>query len=231
MGPGWARPKLPPSFDGFDVVHATNPAGVAAGRADGSALVVTVHDLAFERSPGPVPRHVALLYRAGVRAAARRADAILVPSSATADDLLEYTSVEAAERCTSRRWRPRCPRSPRRPRRRCWTALGVTRPYVLFVGTLEPRKNLVRLVRAYRQIAPDVPHALVLAGPDGWHVEDLDAELAARRARARSCARATSSPEDLDALYRGADAFAYPSRVRGVRAAGPRGDGARRARR
>ena len=56
--------------------------------------------------------------------------------------------------------------------------LGVTRPYVLSVGTLEPRKNLVRLVRAYRQVAPDVPHALVLAGAPGWRSDALDAELA-----------------------------------------------------
>jgi crotonobetainyl-CoA:carnitine CoA-transferase CaiB-like acyl-CoA transferase len=55
--------------------------------------------------------------------------------------------------------------------------LGLTAPYILFVGSLEPRKNVVPLVRAYRQIAPEVPHTLVLAGPDGWHVEDLDAEL------------------------------------------------------
>ena len=56
--------------------------------------------------------------------------------------------------------------------------LGVPRPYVLSVGTLEPRKNQARLVRAYRTVAADGrPHALVLNGPDGW----LDEEAARAR--------------------------------------------------
>jgi len=56
--------------------------------------------------------------------------------------------------------------------------LKVRPPYVLFVGTIEPRKNLVRLVRAYRRVAESgLPHALVLAGPLGWHRQALLREL------------------------------------------------------
>src|SRR5439155_3923335 len=57
--------------------------------------------------------------------------------------------------------------------------LKIPAPYVLYVGTLEPRKNLVRLVRAYRRVAArGLPHALVLAGPMGWQPQPLMAELA-----------------------------------------------------
>jgi glycosyltransferase involved in cell wall biosynthesis len=97
--PRWAllgRPRLPASFDRFDLVHATNPAGVPPVRR-GQSLVVTVHDLAFERFPERFPRAWRLLYRAGMRAAARRADAILVPSNATAEDLRALTSVDPAK--------------------------------------------------------------------------------------------------------------------------------------
>ena len=90
----------------------------------------------------------------------------------------------------------------------------VTRPYVLSVGTLEPRKNLVRLVRAYRQVAPDVPHMLVLAGAPGWHADALDAELA--RPGPGTIVRTNEvSDGELDVLYRGADVFAYPSLYEG----------------
>ena len=56
--------------------------------------------------------------------------------------------------------------------------LKIPRPYVLFAGTLEPRKNLVRLVRAYRRVALRVPHALVVTGPLGWRAQRIHRELA-----------------------------------------------------
>jgi glycosyltransferase involved in cell wall biosynthesis len=212
--PRWdllGKPKLPPSFDGFEILHVTNPAGIAPA-PEGCALVVTVHDLAVERHPERFPAKWRLLYRAGVRAAARRADAILTPSAATAADLLEYTSVEAAKVHVT----PLAAALPATPRDPVpvLTALGVTTPYLLFVGTLEPRKNVVSLVRAYRQIAHDLPHSLVLAGPDGWHVDELNEEL--QREGPGSIVRTGRvASEDLDALYRAAAAFVYPSAYEG----------------
>jgi glycosyltransferase involved in cell wall biosynthesis len=212
--PRWAllgRPKLPATFDGVDIVHATNPAGVPPVRA-GQTLVVTVHDLAFERFPERFPRSWRLLYRAGMRAASRRADAILVPSVATAEDLRTFTDVDPAKvRVT-----PLAATlgSATTDPGAALERLGVPRPYLLFVGTLEPRKNVVTLVRAYRQVAPDVPHALVLAGPDGWFVEEMDRELA-RAGPGNVVRTGLVDASDLDALYRGADAFVYPSAYEG----------------
>ena len=81
--PAWDLLGRPALRVEADVVHATNPAGVPP-RARGRALVVTVHDLAVERMPELFPARWRWLYRAGLRAAVRRADAILVPSRATA---------------------------------------------------------------------------------------------------------------------------------------------------
>ena len=208
--PRWdvtARPRLPASFEDVDVVHATNPAGVPAARR-GQALVVTIHDLAFHRFPERFPRSWRLLYRAGVRAAARRADAIVVPSRATADDLQAFTKVDPAKVHVTPLAASLAVSSPDVDA--ALERLGVPRPYVLFVGTLEPRKNLVPLIRAYRQAAPDVPHALVLTGPDGWFIEETDRELA-RPGPGTVVRTGRVSEDDLDALYRGADAFVYPS--------------------
>jgi glycosyltransferase involved in cell wall biosynthesis len=211
--PAWdivGRPPLPQELSTCAVIHATNHAAVPPVR-DGQALVVTVHDLAFDRHPDLFPREWRLLYRTGVRAAVRRAHALLVPSRSTADDLIERGADPSRVHIT-----PLAPSVPARSEdpAAAVSRLGIAEPYLLFVGTLEPRKNLVRLVRAYRQVAPDVPHSLVLAGGDGWHGDDLGNELA-RPAPGRIVRTGRVDPEDLDALYRQAAAFVYPSLYEG----------------
>jgi glycosyltransferase involved in cell wall biosynthesis len=212
--PQWdlvGRPKLPSSFDGFDVIHATNPASVPPTRR-GQALVVTVHDLAFEHHPDLFPTTWRWLYRAGVRAAVKRAAAILVPTRHTADDLLSRHALEAG-RVHVTPLAASLPATETDPAP-ALDRLGIAPPYVLSVGTQEPRKNLVRLVRAYRQVAPDVPHTLVLAGTEGWGDEGLRLELD-RPGPGTIVRTGHVSDEDLDALYRGADAFAYLSLYEG----------------
>jgi glycosyltransferase involved in cell wall biosynthesis len=213
--PSWAllgRPALPPPLDRSDLVHATNHAAVPPV-APGRRLLVTVHDLAFLRYPRLFPRGWAIQYRLALRAAVRRADAILVPSRATAEDLVALTRVHplrvhvtplAATLATSEAEVDRV-----------LHRLRVPTPYVLTVSTLEPRKNLVRLIRAYRRVAATgLPHALVLAGPMGWHPEPLLRELALA-GPGEIVLTGPLPPADLDALYRGASAFAYPSLAEG----------------
>ena len=213
--PSWdlfARPHLPRRIAGCDIVHATNPAAVPPA-APGQKLVVTVHDLAFEQFPELFPRSWRWLYRAGLKAAVRRAHAILTPSQATADDLLARTKVEPSKVhvVPLAASLPATENDPAPVLER----LGIERPYVLYVGTLEPRKNLVCLVRAYREaVSSGLPHALVLAGPVGWQPEELLGELA--RGGPGSIVRTGSlAGDDLDAVYRGADVFAYPSLYEG----------------
>lgn len=209
--PQWGvfgRPKLPPAFDDLHIVHATNPAGVPPVRM-GQKLVVTVHDLAFERFPELFPREWRWLYKAGLRAAIGRADAIIVPSQATADDLADRVDPAKVHVTRLAASLPADPAPPETLER-----LGIPRPYVLFVGTVEPRKNIVRLVRSYRQVAPDVPHALVLAGANGWKTEELEYELS-REGPGTIVRTGRVTEHELDALYRGTDAFVYPSLYEG----------------
>jgi glycosyltransferase involved in cell wall biosynthesis len=212
--PSWdvlGRPALPASLDDCAIVHATNPAAVPPLHG-AQRLVVTVHDLAFQRFPELFPSTWRWLYRAGLRAAVKRADAILVPSQSTADDLMASTSI-GSSRVHVAPLAPSLAASDQDPETTL-ERLGIARPYVLSVGTLEPRKNLVRLVRAYRQVAPDVAHTLVLAGASGWRAEELDTELS-RPGPGTIVRTGHVSDEELDALYRGADVFAYPSLYEG----------------
>jgi glycosyltransferase involved in cell wall biosynthesis len=212
--PSWdllGRPALPASLADAAIVHATNPAAIPPVR-DGQRLVATVHDLAFDRFPELFRPDWRWLYRAGLRAAVRRADAIAVPSEHTAADLIARTSVDPS-RIHVTPLAPSLASSGDDPVPSL-ERMGLAVPYILSVGTLEPRKNLVRLIRAYRQVAPDVPHALVLVGAPGWRTSELDVELA--RPGPGTIVRTDRVDEhDLDALYRGADAFAYPSLYEG----------------
>jgi glycosyltransferase involved in cell wall biosynthesis len=213
--PRWdllGRPPLPPSLRSTDVVHASNHAAIPPA-GPGQKLVVTVHDLAFERFPSLFPRAWRLLYRLGLRAAVRRADAIVTPSRNTAEDLVSRTKIDPA----------RLHVVPLASSLEAGTLevaevlarLKIRGPYVLFAGTLEPRKNLVRLVRAYRRVAATgAPHVLVLAGAMGWHHEALMREIVLPGA-GEIVLTGLLAQEDLDALYRGASAFAYPSLYEG----------------
>ena len=228
--PRWnltGHPSLPAGLAQAAVVHATNPVAVAP-KQRGQRLVVTVHDLAFVRHPGMFPRDWRMLYRAGLRAVARRADAVVVPSAFTADELREHSGVDPA-RVHVTPLAASLPVEPDHDVDATLERLGVPRPYVLSVGTLEPRKNQARLVRAYRRLAGEGrPHALVLNGPDGWLDDELRQELAAegpgRVVRTR----------DLGARR---PRCAVPGRrgvrlrlpLRGVRPAGRRGHGTGRA--
>jgi glycosyltransferase involved in cell wall biosynthesis len=213
--PRWdltARPALPAALQACDIVHATNPAAVPPA-APGQKLVVTVHDLAFEYYPGMFPHSWRYLYRAGLRATVRRADAIITPSRNTAEDLLSRTKIDPARLHVV----PLAASlgignvDPDESLAR----LKVRTPYVLFVGTLEPRKNLVRLVRAYRRVAATgLPHALVLAGPLGWNHDALMREIALH-GPGEILLTGALTDDELDAVYRSADAFVYPSLYEG----------------
>jgi glycosyltransferase involved in cell wall biosynthesis len=213
--PRWdllARPPLPERLRATDIVHAPNPAAVPP-TADHQRLIVTVHDMAFDRYPALFPRQWRWLYRAGVRAAVRRAHAILTPSRNTAEDLLSRTNARP-ERIHVVALAPSLDIGESSPAP-VLERLRVPEPYLLSVGTLEPRKNLVRLVRAYRRAATGgLPHALVLAGFMGWHADDLLRELTLEGPGRIVMTGGVSGP-DLDALYRAASAFVYPSLYEG----------------
>ncbi|MDQ4019687.1 MAG: glycosyltransferase family 4 protein [Actinomycetota bacterium] len=92
---------------------------------------------------------------------------------------------------------------------------AIDRPFVLCVGTLEPRKNLVRVIDAYTGLPPDLRsrYRLAIVGPRGWEYEAI---LERARSRAGEIAILGHVPdEDLAGLYRLCDVFCYPSLYEG----------------
>jgi glycosyltransferase involved in cell wall biosynthesis len=213
--PRWnltGRPALPEALAAVDVIHAPLPAVVPPVRY-GQRLVVTVHDLAFMVSPKMFPARWRMLYRLGLAAAVKRADAIVAPSRNTAEDLISRTKVNPAKVHVI----PEAPSlaSSGSDPDETLARLKLPRQYILFVGTLEPRKNLVRLVRSYRRAAADgMKHALILAGALGWNSQPLMREIALA-GPGEVLVTGALPAEDLDAIYRGASVFAYLSTYEG----------------
>jgi glycosyltransferase involved in cell wall biosynthesis len=209
--PRWnllGMPRLPSSLRSRNVLHATSPAAIPP-KSKGQRLVVTVHDLAFEEFPGAFNRTWRTMFRMGVRAAVRRADAIITPSRNTAEDLLSHTDVDPT----------RVHVIPLAAALDASAAdadavldrLGIARPYVFFLGTLERRKNLLRLVRAYRRLAATgAPHSLVLCGAMGWGSDELLREIALP-GPGHVMRTGELGPIELDAVFRAASVFVYPS--------------------
>ena len=189
--------------------HYSMPAGLAV------PAVVTVHDLSMIDHPEWHERTKVVFFRRALARAARGAAAVICVSEMTAD---RYRQI----------YHPRGPVhvvphgidhavfGPDEPLPGADAAalrrLGVDAPYVLHVGTIEPRKNVPALVAAFDEVADDLPDiSLVLAGPDGWGTKDLAAALRAARHRARVVRLGYVGAEWVPALLRRAAAVAYPS--------------------
>jgi glycosyltransferase involved in cell wall biosynthesis len=203
---GLRRPAVDRWAGPVDVLHVLGGA-VAASRAP---MVATLHDLAFLHHPEMFTRHGTRFFERALAIVRSEAARVLVPSSATLEDCVsagidrqrlryvpwgvEVGEVPAAEVDAARR------------------ELGITGRHVVAVGTLEPRKNLRRLVDAWGMVAggPDRDDVtLVLVGPEGWG-EAVDADLP------RGVVVTGFVPDRTrDALYAGATASVYPSLMEG----------------
>jgi glycosyltransferase involved in cell wall biosynthesis len=209
-------PRIEWSVD-FDVLLATNflpPATHSPG------VVMVVHDLAYERLPATAP-HMSGPWRRRFDTWLPKAAGVLVPSASTRRDLLEAHAVDA-DRVTvaplgvdAGAYSPAPAEAVASVRRR----FGVDGPYALFVGGIEPRKNLDALVRAFASLQPGT-RLVIAGGPVRWDpkaADRLEATIAALPAASRARIVLTGYINDRDkvALLSGAALLAYPSLYEG----------------
>lgn len=174
--------------------------------------VVTVHDLAFLRFPDQLPHARRAYMLAATRFSARSADRIIAVSRSTADDLMDWLDLPEERIAVI----PEAP-SPR-IQRVSGTSLSVfgirfaiERPYILAVGTLEPRKNLDFFLKVFASVADRIPHQLVLVGPEGWMTASFHQTLRDLNLGDRVRLTGFVSDAELGGWYSGADAFVFPS--------------------
>jgi glycosyltransferase involved in cell wall biosynthesis len=172
--------------------------------------VVTVHDVLALRMPEHFSRLIAERFRVLARSVVRRAALVVTGSSSSREDIAELLRVDPARiRVTPYGVEPRfAPRAvdPELLSRR----FRVSPPYVLCVGTLEPRKNLAGAVRAFGRVQDEFPeHTLAIIGGGGWKRADFERLMAATSARVVRTGYVDD--DDLPLLYSAADCFLFPS--------------------
>lgn len=201
------RPAIERATGAVDVIHAT---GMAVPPRS-APLVVTVHDLAFIDEPGHSTSRGLRFFHRSIELARAHADVVVCPSQSTLDDCVrhgfdedrlmlvpwgtEVRSVDASRIAGAR------------------ARFGLAGRYVLWAGTIEPRKNLPVLLDAFARVTEaDRDITLVLAGPTGWN-ESIGDRVAALGAQVRSLGFVDRS--SLEALMAGAELFCFPSRREG----------------
>jgi glycosyltransferase involved in cell wall biosynthesis len=176
-------------------------------------LVVTVHDAGFALFPTSYPRRGRRFHVQGTRRAARLARLVIAPSHAAAEEIVTHTPITASRvRVVHHGVDQR--RAEHAVTERLLATLGLSDvPFVLWVGTLEPRKNVGTLVRAMAELVrrDGPPLHLVLVGPRGWVDAGLVSADDAARLGPRLHVLGTVGSGELRSLYAAATAFAFPS--------------------
>ncbi len=212
------RRKLTPILEGVDLFHSSD---VLQWKQPGATSVVTIYDLTVLLFPEYHTADTRELQWRKYRFAQEEADIIIAISEATKRDIETHLGIPAgrvrvvyggvdpafhpieARQAVAQRLKP----------------LGLTPGhYILHVGTLEPRKNLVRLVEAYHRLrqkrtAPTPP--LALAGVKGWMYREIYARVEALHLERAVHFLGWVDEATLPALYNGASLFVYPSLYEG----------------
>jgi len=211
----WHRAQLPLPVEWItgpiDLFHS--PDFTLPPTRRGTRTLLTVHDLSFVRDPDsalPVLRDY--LNKVVPRSVAR-ADSVLADSAATRADLVELYGT-APEKISvlysgvNESFKPIGDAAALQAVRARY-GLG-QRPFILAVGTLQPRKNYARLIRAFAQVG-ETDLALVIAGGRGWLYDEIFAEVERLGLGQRVIFPGFVADQDLPALYSAAAVLAYPS--------------------
>jgi glycosyltransferase involved in cell wall biosynthesis len=180
--------------------------------------VLTIHDLSLLLYPETHEKDLVRRARLKLPRAARKADAIITPSETVRGEVCKHLGI-SAEKVFAIPEAARaafCP-MPASESRAVGRRLGVEDEFIFFVGTVEPRKNLLTLVRAFERVirATSSQVQLVIAGDKGWLSDDLMDYLRESDVRERVLFTGHLPDEDLRALYSSCRVFVYPSLYEG----------------
>jgi glycosyltransferase involved in cell wall biosynthesis len=195
-----------------DVLHMTYNAPFWS---HSSAQVVSVHDLAYKLYPHYYSSRVRLLLSTLVPLSIRRAERVIVISEQTKQNVIrEYgispDKIVLTPLAAAPEFRVQADPAELRRVLACY---GIQAPYVLAVGNLEPRKNLVRIIRAFASLLDNglPPHQLVIAGKAHWQGSVVGQEIERLGLGNQAILTGYVSTDDLVSLYNAARLFCYPS--------------------
>ena len=184
-------------------------------------VVVSIHDLSFEHLPHTFHRRSRTQLRLTVRHSAKRAAKILTLSEHTRRDVIDTYGIDPARITAIPLAAPRhySPVEDDRELQRVRHTYGIDGPYILSVGSIQPRKNLARLINAYASLRGKYAEAelpkLVLVGKRAWLYDETMRALAQTGLTEAVILTGYVPDSDLPALYSGALCFIYPSYFEG----------------
>lgn len=182
--------------------------------------VVTIHDMTFFEQPQFHERAKVVYFQRMIRAAAARTSAIVAVSEDTAERVRRLLTpdvpvVVAPHGVDRSRYRPASDET-RAGDMAALEAVGIQPPFLTFVGTLEPRKNVPGLIHAFSAVAPRHPDLhLAIAGREGWGMAQVESAISASGYAERIHLLGYAPPDLLPVLYRQAAAVVYPSHAEG----------------
>lgn len=211
----WEQVSMPRALRSAEVDLHHSPHYTMPERAS-LPVVVTIHDLTFFDRPELHERKKVRFFQRAIRVAAERADALVCVSDRTAARLGEILAPRVPVHVIphgvdQERFRPANAHDALRDET-VLESLSIAKPYVAFLGTLEPRKNVPGLVRAWSQVAREHPDlTLVLAGRPGWGVDEVEAAISASGLADRIVCTGYVRDEDAPVILRNAACVAYPA--------------------
>ena len=184
----------------------------------GKPRFVTIHDLYYLINPGYIQQKNLVFLRRFVPKAVAKSQGILTISRTTANDLHRFFGTAASKITISPIPAGNQLRVPTETADSLVNQLGIAGKYILFVGTIEPRKNITNLLRAYEQLpeATRQTYSLVLAGGKGWQDDEIIQTLDELTAQGLPIIQTGYvSDEQRAALYQNASLFVMPSLYEG----------------
>jgi glycosyltransferase involved in cell wall biosynthesis len=212
----WMQADLPRMLSDAGVDVGVFP-NYAVPLASPCPSIVVVHDLALLRTPQHFTLRKRLLLRPMLEQSVASSAVVATVSETSQREIVELLGVPPSRievlPCAPH---PSCRPVPVAVSDAVRARHGLTRDYVLTVGTLEPRKNLLTVLRAWDRLAAEAPaHDLVVVGGRGWHDRELVRALEARGASRRVRWLGYVSEPDLVALYSAAEAFVFVPTLEG----------------
>lgn len=175
-------------------------------------VMTTVHDLTYLRFPETMNGKNRRRIRRDIRYSVERSDCVLTISEFSKREIMELLGVP--EECVSV-----VPCAPSLSGKTedfaaCAAKFRLRRPYLLYIGTIEPRKNLVRLIQAFNRLKREenIPHQLVLAGGKSWANEEIYRTVAGAEAMVFT---GYLTEGEKNSLYQNAAVFVFPSLYEG----------------
>ncbi len=203
------------AWRGLDVFHSPDFIPPIYGA---KKHVITVHDLTFLHYPQYLTANSRAYYNQQIEWACHHADHILAVSEATKNDLITMLNISANKitvqpHGVGEKYHPLTSTETEPVRQ----ALNLPETYILHVGTWEPRKNIIGLLRGYQQLLSEMPDAppVVLVGRKGWLFEETKAKIDELGINKHILWRDTVSDEQLPAIYNMATANVTTSHYEG----------------